>query len=85
MDIDEEFEKFIEFPGESKEYVTSTSAKLFAEYCVTKHETATREVDVESECPCHVWEQIEKLLRDGRLLIVHFCVICGRVDSEIDI
>ena len=33
-DIDEEFEKFIEFPSDSKKYVTSVSAKLFAKHCV---------------------------------------------------
>jgi len=43
MNIDEEFEKFIEFPGESKQYVTSVSAKLFAKHCVAQLEIAIRE------------------------------------------
>lgn len=43
MNIDEEFEKFIEFPGESKTYVTSVSAKLFAKHCVAQMEAAIRE------------------------------------------
>lgn len=36
MNIEEEFEKFIEFPGDSKNYVTTVSAKLFAKHCVEK-------------------------------------------------
>jgi len=40
MDIDAEFEKFIEFPTESKDYVTTVSAKLFAEHCVGIMESA---------------------------------------------
>lgn len=43
MNIDEEFNKFIEFPGDSEAYVTSVSAKLFAKHCVEKLETAIRE------------------------------------------
>lgn len=38
MNIDEEFEKFIEFPGDSKNHVTSVSAKLFAKHCVDQIE-----------------------------------------------
>ena len=34
MNIDEEFERFIEYPTEAKEFVTSASAKLFAQHCV---------------------------------------------------
>ena len=43
MNIDEEFERFIEFPSDSKKYVTSVSAKLFAKHCVSKLENAIRE------------------------------------------
>lgn len=43
MNIDEEFEKFIEFPNDSKEFVTSVSAKLFARHCISELETAIRE------------------------------------------
>lgn len=43
MNINEEFDKFIEFPSDSKTYVTSVSAKLFAKHCVKKLETAIRE------------------------------------------
>ena len=43
MNIDEEFDRFIEFPSDSKTYVTSVSAKLFAKHCVKKLETAIRE------------------------------------------
>lgn len=43
MDIDSEFEQFIEFPADSKQYVTSVSAKLFAKHCIEKLETAIRE------------------------------------------
>lgn len=43
LNINEEFERFIEFPGDSKQYVTSISAKLFAKHCVEKLETAIRE------------------------------------------
>jgi len=43
MNIDEEFETFIEFPSDSKEYVTSVSTKLFAKHCVTQLENAIRE------------------------------------------
>lgn len=43
MNIDEEFERFIEFPSDSKQYVTSVSAKLFARHCVAKLENAIRE------------------------------------------
>ena len=34
--IEKEFESFFEFPTENKSSVTSTSCKLFAEYCVDK-------------------------------------------------
>ena len=40
MNINEEFNKFIEFPSDSKTYVTSVSAKLFAKHCVEKIEAA---------------------------------------------
>lgn len=43
MNIDEEFDRFIEFPSDSKTYITSVSAKLFAKHCVAKLETAIRE------------------------------------------
>ena len=43
MNIDEEFEKFIEFPDDSKRFVTSVSAKLFAQHCISRLETAIRE------------------------------------------
>lgn len=43
MNIDKEFENFIEFPSKSKEFVTSVSAKLFAKHCISKLETAIRE------------------------------------------
>lgn len=36
MNIEEEFTKFIEFPdSENKDYVTTTSTKLFAKHCVS--------------------------------------------------
>lgn len=34
MNIDELFNNFIEFPTDSKAYITTVSAKLFAKYCV---------------------------------------------------
>lgn len=43
MNVDEKFDKFIEFPNDSKAYVTSVSAKLFAKHCVKELETAIRE------------------------------------------
>ena len=43
MDIDSEFERFIEFPSSSKQYVTSVSAKLFAKHCIENLEAAIRE------------------------------------------
>ena len=43
MNIDKEFEKFIEFPDDSKQFVTSVSAKLFAQHCISQLETAIRE------------------------------------------
>lgn len=43
MNIDEEFEGFIEFPSDSKKYVTSVSAKLFAAHYAEKLEVAIRE------------------------------------------
>lgn len=38
MDIDKEFEDFMEFPSDSKEFVTSVSTKLFAKHCVDQLE-----------------------------------------------
>ena len=43
MNIDQEFERFIEFPSDSKKYVTSVSAKLFAAHYAEKLEAAIRE------------------------------------------
>lgn len=42
MNIDEEFDQFFEFPTDSREFVTSVSAKLFAKHCVSKLEDAIR-------------------------------------------
>lgn len=44
MNIDEIFNNFIEFPTDSKAYVTTVSAKLFAKYCV---DIAIREYEEE--------------------------------------
>lgn len=38
MNVDEEFERFMEFPGETKDFVTTFSAKLFAKHCVAELE-----------------------------------------------
>ena len=43
MDIDKEFDKFIEFQTKDKSYVTSISTKLFAKHCVEKLTIAIRE------------------------------------------
>ena len=42
--IEKDFESFFEFPIDDKDSVTSTSCKLFAEYCVDKasNEMATQ-------------------------------------------
>lgn len=44
--IEKEFEKFIEFSTDSKQFVTSISAKLFAEHCVKKLEPAIYDLDL---------------------------------------
>ena len=44
MNIDEEFDAFFEFPTESKAFVTSISAKLFAEHCVKKYRDALEKI-----------------------------------------
>ncbi|MCV6612405.1 MAG: DUF551 domain-containing protein [Amphritea sp.] len=41
MNIDAEFDRFIEFPDDSKAYVTSVSAKLFAKHCIEKQLNAS--------------------------------------------
>lgn len=57
MNIDKEFKKFIEFPTESKEFVTSTSAILFAKHCVESLEEEVEKLqdtieDIQhSRCP----------------------------------
>lgn len=33
-EIEKEFDRFIEWPSDSKQYVTAVSARLFAEHCV---------------------------------------------------
>lgn len=43
MNIDNEFETFIEFPSDDKTYITSVSAKLFARHCVKNLEQAILE------------------------------------------
>ena len=47
MNIDQEFERFIEFPSDSKKYVTSVSAKLFAAHYAEKLEAAIEELKAE--------------------------------------
>lgn len=34
IDIEKAFDEFMEFPTDNRKFVTSTSCKLFAEYCV---------------------------------------------------
>ncbi len=36
LDIEKEFNDFMEFPSDNKDYVSSVSAKLFAQHCVDK-------------------------------------------------
>lgn len=48
MNIDKEFETFIEFPEDSdKRFVTTVSTKLFAKHCMEKHKQRIEELEEE--------------------------------------
>lgn len=51
MNIEEEFDNFIEFPTGSKEFVTTVSTILFAKHCVAKLE---KEIE-------RLWDTIEDI------------------------
>lgn len=56
MNIEKEFDKFFEFPTENKNFVTSTSAKLFARNCV--HKACEELVEKPTEEELHFLESL---------------------------
>ena len=61
--IDEEFNKFFEFPTDDHRTVTSTSCKLFAEYCVDK---MTKQYEAELEDKNKLIKDLSEVDRDRR-------------------
>jgi len=78
MCIDKEFDGFIEFPTDDKTYVTTVSAKLFAEHWAEKELKESR-IDYD-----------EYIKRGKEIKILHECICCyareelGDIDFESD-